>query len=210
MYRDWTGSFARANGAEEERMRLRFFPAMILAALVLPGSADAGILALGGHAGYFQVSDNGENNFYAGAHARLRLPLLLALEGSLDYRPSSTRTVGVPSPGTDLDVTTYPITVSALVYPMPLIYLLGGVGWYNTTIEFSEAGVTSGPASETNDNFGSHVGAGLEMSVGGNRSLNAGIRYVFLDYDVTRLDLGGLDTIEADYYSIQVGLTFNF
>ena len=130
-------------------MRLRFVLAAILAALVLPGSADAGLIGLGGHAGYFKVSDDGEKEFYAGAHARLRLPAFIAVEGALDYRSSATRTLNHPVPGTEVDVTTYPITLSALAYPTPMIYILAGVGWYNTTIEFKNSEITTGPLSET-------------------------------------------------------------
>jgi hypothetical protein len=198
------------NGAEEEMMRLVLLPVLILAATLLPGSADAGLFGLGGHAGYFEVSDDGEKTFFGGAHARLRLPLFIAIEGALDYRPSATRTVIYPSPGTEVDVTTYPMTLSALAYPTPMIYVLAGVGWYNTTIEIKDSGLITGITSETNDNFGSHLGAGLELPVGGNKSVFADIRYVFLDYDTTKLDLGDVDELDADYYAIQAGLTFEF
>lgn len=191
-------------------MRSKFLTAAILAALALPGTADAGLFGLGGHAGYFKVSDDGEKEFFAGAHARLRLPLFISLEGALDYRPSATRTVDFPTPETELDVTTYPITVSALAYPSPLIYVLAGVGWYNTTIEFIDSELVTGPDSETHDNFGSHLGAGLELPFGGSKSVFADIRYVFLNYDVTKLDLGDVDELDADYYAIQAGLTFEF
>jgi hypothetical protein len=191
-------------------MRLKVLLALAVAALILPGPARAGLLGLGGHGGYFRVSDEGEKKFFAGAHARLRLPLFLTFEGALDYRPSATRTVNRPAPGTDIDVTTYPITISAMAYPIPLVYLLAGVGWYNTTLEFSDSGVTTGPDSETNDNFGSHFGAGIELPIGGNKSLSGDVRYVFLNYDVTKLDLGGLKELDADYFSFQIGLTFDF
>jgi hypothetical protein len=191
-------------------MRVKVLLAVILAALMLPGFADAGLFGLGGHAGYFEVTDDGEKKFYGGAHARLRLPLFFSFEGALDYRPSASRTLNEPLPGTDVDVTTYPMTVSVMAYPVPLVYALAGVGWYNTTIEFIDTELITGPLSETNDNFGSHFGAGLEVPIGENKSLNADIRYVFLNYDVTKLDLGGLDELDADYYSIQFGLTFEF
>ena len=191
-------------------MRLRILSILTVTAILLPGAAQAGIFGLGGHVGYFNVSDDGEKKFYAGAHARLRLPLFLTFEGALDYRPSAERTVSADQAEADLDVTTYPITVSAMAYPLPIVYLLVGVGWYNTTIEFSDAEVTTGPSSETNDNFGSHFGAGLELPIGGDKTLSGDVRYVFLNYDVTKLDLSGTDELDADYFSFQVGLTFHF
>lgn len=193
-------------------MRSKVLLAVILAALALPGSACAGLFGLGGHAGYFKVKDDGEKQFYGGAHARLNLPLFFSIEGALDYRPTTSRTLSEPFSGTDVDVdvTTYPITVSAMAYPVPLVYVLAGVGWYNTTVEFKDSSLTTGPLSETSDNFGSHFGAGVEIPAGGSTSLCADVRYVFLDYDVTKLDLGGMDELTANYYSVQVGLTFNF
>jgi hypothetical protein len=192
-------------------MRVKVLLAVILAALVLPGSADAGLFGLGGHAGYFEVSDDGEKQWYAGGHARLKLPLFFAVEGALDYRPSAKRTLSGPLAGAEVDVTTYPITVSAMGYPTPFVYVLAGVGWYNTTIEFKDSELITGPLSVTNDNFGSHFGAGLEVPVGSNKSLFADIRYVFLNYDVTETEnVGELDELDADYYAIQAGITFEF
>jgi len=176
----------------------------------LPAGAQAGLLGLGGHVGYFRAGDHGEKKFFAGAHARIKLPLLFAVEGALDYRPAASREVGGAARGSDLDVTTYPITVSAMIRPMPLLYVLAGVGWYNTTIEFSGPPPFGGPDSETDDNFGSHVGAGVELPIGGGKSLSADVRYVFLDYDIRKLDLGGTRKLDADYVSFQVGLTLEF
>jgi len=194
-------------------MRIRTFVIVSVASIGLltsAGAARAGLFGLGGHVGYFRVADEGEKKFFAGAHARLNLPLVLTIEGALDYRPSASREVGGAAQGADLDVTTYPITISAMIHPFPLVYVLGGVGWYNTTIEFSGSSPFGGPDSETNDNFGSHIGAGVEFPIGGDKSLGADVRYVFLDYDITKLDLGGIRELDADYLSFQVGLTFNF
>ncbi len=191
-------------------MRFRVLLALAVAGLLAPGGAQAGLFGLGGHGGYFNVSDDGEKTFFGGAHVRLRLPMLLALEGALDYRPSDERTVNSPQPSTEFDVTTYPITVSAMFTPWPLVYLLGGVGWYNTTIEFSDPEITMGPTRETNDNFGIHFGAGLELPIGGDKSLSGDLRYAFLNYEVKKLDLPGVDELDADFFSFQIGLTLNF
>lgn len=191
-------------------MRFRVLLALAVAGLLAPVGAQAGLLGLGGHGGYFNVSDDGEKTFFGGAHVRLRLPILLAFEGALDYRPSGERTVNSPQPGTELDVTTYPITVSGMFTPLPLVYLLAGVGWYNTTIEFSDPGITTGPTRETNDSFGIHFGAGLEMSIGGDKSISGDVRYAFLNYEVKKLDLPGVKELDGDYFSFQIGLTFNF
>jgi hypothetical protein len=183
--------------------------ALALALLVIPGASYGGVLGIGGHLGYFEVSDDGEKTVFGGGHVRLRLPILLSFEGALDYRPSASRDVtGVP--GGELDVTTYPITISALGYPFPGLYLLAGIGWYNTTIELTDSGISTGPSSYTNDNFGSHFGAGLDLPIGSNTSLNGDVRYVFLDYDVRDLDVAELSDLDANYISFGVGITFYY
>lgn len=190
-------------------MKLKAALAVVLAVLVVPGASYGGVLGIGGHLGYFKVSGDGEKTIYGGGHIRLRLPILLSLEGALDYRPAASRDVA-GAPGGELDVTTYPITISALGYPFPGLYLLAGIGWYNTTIELSDSGVSAGPASDTHDNFGSHFGAGIDLPVGSNTSLNGDVRYVFLDYDVRDLDISGLSDLDANYFSIGVGVTFYY
>jgi opacity protein-like surface antigen len=191
------------------KMRLKVSLALLLALLVIPGASYGGVLGIGGHLGYFKVSADGEKTIYGGGHVRLRLPILLSFEGALDYRPSASRDVtGVP--GGELDVTTYPITISALGYPFPGLYLLAGIGWYNTTIELAGSGISTGPSSDTHDNLGFHAGAGLELPVGSNASLSGDVRYVFLDYDVSDLKIAGLSDLDANYVSFGIGITFYY
>jgi opacity protein-like surface antigen len=190
-------------------MKSRLLLMLALAVLVAPVASYGGVLGVGGHLGYFKVSGDGEKTVYGGGHVRLRLPILLSFEGALDYRPAVSRDVS-NAPGGELDVTTYPITVSALAYPFPGLYLLAGIGWYNTTLELKNPTSSSGPDSDTHDNFGSHFGAGLELPVGSNTSLIGDVRYVFLNYDVRDLDIAGLKELDADYVSFAVGITFYY
>jgi hypothetical protein len=190
-------------------MKSRVVLALALAILLIPGASYGGFLGIGGHLGYFSAGDDGEKTVYGGGHVRLRLPILLSFEGAMDYRPSASRDVA-EAPGGEMDVTTYPITISALAYPFPSFYLLAGIGWYNTTIELTDSGISTGPDSDTHDNFGSHFGAGLDLPIGSNKSINGDMRYVFLDYDVRDLDIAGLSDLDANHFSIGVGITFYY
>ena len=190
-------------------MKLKVVLALALAVLVIPGASYGGVLGVGGHLGYFKVGGDGEKTIYGGGHVRLRLPVLLSFEGALDYRPAASRDVE-EAPGGEMDITTYPITVSALGYPFPGLYLLAGIGWYNTTLELKGSGSSSGPSSDTHDNFGIHCGAGLELPIGSNTSLSGDVRYVFLDYDVRDLDLPGLAELDANYVSFGIGITLYY
>lgn len=190
-------------------MRFNVVLALALAILLIPGASYGKVIGLGGHLGYFKVSGDGEKTVYGGGHIRLKLPILLSFEGALDYRPSASRDVK-EAPGGELDVTTYPITVSAFAYPFPGLYVLAGIGWYNTTLELVGSGDSSGPDSDTQDNFGSHFGFGLDLPVGSGTNLNGDVRYVFLNYDVRDLRIGDLRELDADYVSFAVGVTFYY
>jgi hypothetical protein len=48
------------------------------------------------------------------------------------------------------------------------------------------------------------------MSIGGDKSISGDVRYAFRNYEVKKLDLPGVDELDADFFSLQIGLTFNF
>ena len=115
---------------------------------------DGGPLSIGGRAVSFSPRD-GSQAWYGGAQARFKLPILFAIDASVDYRHE---TLG------DTQVHDWPVQVSALMYILPKIvvvqpFILGGVGWYHTTVEgpngFNDTQTRSGP----------HAGAGVELTL---------------------------------------------
>jgi opacity protein-like surface antigen len=130
-----------------------------------------------------------------GAQMRVRLPLFLGVEGSVDYRRE---TFG---PTTTHE---WPVQVSGLLY-MPKIvvvqpFLLGGVGWYNTTVK--------GPAgfSDTQNRFGPHIGAGAEFNLNADWFLDATYRYVFLNKFHTEDPQGVVQNIRDNGHMITASL----
>ena len=167
---------------------------------VVPQSACAdggGPFSIGGRAVSFSPQD-GKENVYGGVQARLRLPLFFAVEASVDYRRE---TFG------DTKVHDWPVQLTALMYVLPKIFvvqpfILGGVGWYHTTVDgpngFSDTQTRSGP----------HAGAGVELSLNSSWFIDATYRYIWLqkihtqDANQTREDLrdnGHMVTLGLNY-----------
>lgn len=79
--------------------------------------------------------------------------------------------------GGDFTVKSWPITTSLWLTPMPVVYAGGGVGWYNTTTHFAPA---LNRSDETDQDFGAHVGGGLQIPLAPSAALDLNGRYIFL------------------------------
>jgi len=161
-----------------------------------PVRADAGPFSIGGRAVDFVPAD-GSPEWMGGAQARLRLPLFFGVEGSVDYRRE---TFGADT------AHEWPMMVTGLLYLPKIIlvqpFILGGVGWYNTTVE--------GPSgfSDTQNRFGPHVGAGVEVNLDSRWFLDATYRYVWLN-ELHTVDAQGVPhNIRDSGHMITAGLNY--
>jgi opacity protein-like surface antigen len=106
-------------------------------------------------------------------------------------------------------VTTWPVMVTGLIYPIPVVYGAVGAGWYNTTIDYTfPPGFLGGPAdqsSESHQEFGWHFGGGVELPVGNAGALVADLRYVFLNYEFEQIP--GTE-VNSDFFVITLGFLF--
>ena len=79
----------------------------------------------------------------------------------------------------------------------------GGVGWYYTRIDYKD---TLSAINDTTEHFfGFHLGAGVELMLGKSASLDADVRYIFVnatDQQVINRDF--------NYWQITFGLNFFF
>lgn len=160
-----------------------------LLALSLVATSEAG---LGIGARYSYVRNNGieDNSGMIGAMVRLRSAMFFGLEGAIDSRNEEL------NDGSELRST--PITASVMVYPVPVIYGLAGLGFYRTTLEVS--------GNETTDTqLGYHFGAGVEAPLIPLLKLTGDIRYQFVDYEFDDI-AESLGKVEADGYAISAGL----
>ncbi len=159
---------------------------------------DVGLLSLGGRATYYDPKE-GDARWFGGAQARLHLGRYFAVEGSADYRQTD---IG------DTRVRTYPVQVSALIYPFGLRrispFLLGGGGWYYTSVE--------GPGNfdDTQNRFGLHAGGGLQFFLNNHFSLDGTYRYIWLESVESKNVSLDDKKFKDNGHMITIGLNYHF
>ncbi|MEO6307566.1 MAG: porin family protein [Nitrospiraceae bacterium] len=159
---------------------------------------DIGFFSIGGRAVYYDPNE-GQSRWFGGAQVRVNPFKYLSFEGSADYRQQDTA---------GSSIHTYPVQVSALIYPLGhsrlAPFLLGGGGWYYTTV--------SGPGnfSDTQNRFGLHAGGGLQFFFNNHISIDSTYRYIWLE-DIRSRDQNIKDkNFNDNGHMITVGLNFHF
>lgn len=170
--------------------------ALLTLGLAAPALAQAPAFGLGGHGGVFDPKD-GDLSGFGGVHARLRLPPFLGIEGSADVREAKFED--------HVTILQVPVQVSALLYLIPSgpvqLYIAGGVGWYYLHVD------PDGGPSSTDNQFGYHGGAGVDVPLSENWVLNADFRYYGLANKVEGRDAKDIDT---DGWQTRLGITYYF
>lgn len=157
--------------------------------------------SLGPAVGYLNAKNADKGTWFAGVQARLGLLPFLAVEASITFHNNEYE-------HGDVDVTQYPVQITGLLYPFGegtvRPYALAGVGWYYTRVTYSGA-MELLFKDETSHTFGGHAGAGLDLRVGPTISLNADLRYIFLNPDID-----GVSSGDFNYWQITGGVNFIF
>lgn len=148
---------------------------------------------LGPVVGYHKAQGADDGKFMGGAMLRFKLTPGFGVEGSVNYRQEKFNDGA-------LTVRSWPVTASALIYPLPMLYGAIGAGWYNTTYEVEATGV-----DETNQETGWHFGGGVEVPIATSVKLTGDFRYVFLNYDFDDVPVVEVD---RDFYVITAGFLF--
>lgn len=100
----------------------------------------------------------------------------------------------------------WPITASVWASPLPVIYAGGGVGWYNITYDYDQ---TALPAvrDETKQEFGVHLGGGVQVPLGPAAGLDLNGRYVMMrDQDSPLIP----SQFDPDFWTTSLGLAIKF
>jgi len=161
---------------------------------------NAQSINLGPQVGYQKAQDADEGKFMGGVAMRLKLTQSIGIEASINYRSENY------SDGA-LTVKSWPIMITGLFYPIPIVYGAIGTGWYNTTFDYDQSRFPfQFVADETKQKIGWHFGGGLELPVGTNSMLTADIRYVFINYDFNSIP--GFGDKSSDFVVFTVGLLF--
>ncbi len=175
-----------------------FLGLVILTSMSTRGQSQA---LFGPQIGVQKAQDADKHNYLVGATLRLRLMPVMGAEGGIGYRHEDF--------GNDaLTIREWPVTVTALLYPLPIAY--GGIGgsWYNSTYDYNDVYNAAGIDDETEGEFGWHLAAGLELPASPRLRIYGDVRYVFLDRKFKELPDAVLEGADADFYSINVGLLF--
>jgi len=151
-------------------------------------------------AGYLNARGADSGTWFGGVQARLHFAKILAVEAAISFHQNQYE-------DGDVVVTTYPLQLTAFLYPFGdgqfRPYLLGGVGWYYTRIDYKDD--LEPISDETESEFGVHLGAGLEIMLGGRTSIDVDVRYIFLNATNDQV----LDQ-DFNYWQITLGLNFFF
>jgi opacity protein-like surface antigen len=160
------------------------------------GSVSAQGIGVGPILGYQKASDADDGRLMFGAALRLKLSPGLGVEGSINYRQEKYAD-GL------LTVKSWPVMASALLYPLPNVYGALGAGWYNTTFQYDRDQLPM-LGNKTKQEFGWHLGGGLELPFSSTSKITGDIRYVFIDYDIE--ELVEFNGVQNNFYVITVGL----
>lgn len=173
---------------------------VLIIVAVVPVAAQVGV-GVGPQVGIYKAQDADGVKITGGIAVRLKFSELLGVEGSVNYRQEEYGNGFV-------NVKSWPVMLTGLVYPIPVVYGAIGVGWYNTSIDYNfPPGFLGGPATittETKQEFGWHFGGGVELPLGSVAKLVGDIRYVFLNYDFKNVP----STVNSNFYVITAGLLF--
>lgn len=175
---------------------MRILKTILIAALVAFHAAEARAQlgpSFGPLVGFSKSSDTDAKVLF-GAALRLKFLSALAVEGSINYRSEDFAGVTVRS---------WPVQVTGLLYPLPIVHAAVGAGWYHTTFDFDEATLMS---NDTQREFGWHFGGGVELPLGAAAVLTGDLRYVFIDYNFEAVP--GSGDVKDDFYMVTAGLLF--
>ena len=160
-------------------------------------STNAQSLAVGPQFGFIKSTDADNAVVMPGAAVRLNL-VGLSIEGSVYYK-SEEYNNGL------IKAKSYPIMLTAMFNILPILHAEGGVGWYNTKIDYS--GNLSTLKAENASDVGYHLGAGVDLPAG-NLILTGDIRYVFLNIKLN--NFANVSELKSNFYVIMIGAMFKF
>jgi len=98
----------------------------------------------------------------------------------------------------------WPVTVSAWLTPLRVIYAGGGVGWYHTTLDYK---APSPFPDETKQKFGVHAGGGVRVPIAPAVALDMSGRYVWLQKQETAIVPREFN---PDFWDMSLGLGLHF
>lgn len=156
--------------------------------------------SIGPAGGYLHAHGADRGTWFVGGQARLHFLQYFAVEAAMTFHENSYE-------GGDIHVTQYPVQLSGMLYPFPMWilspYVVGGAGWYYSRISYT--GTLSGISNETEHTFGAHGGVGADLRLGASITLDADLRYIFLNPSTSQVKNG-----DFNYWQATFGVNINF
>jgi hypothetical protein len=171
--------------------------AAVLACGLACGPAPAAASGIGIRGAWVDTPEREDDTQMVGGF--FRLGNRIALEAAVDYRNTKL--------GGGAEVRTWPATLSLVAFPIPYIYGLAGIGWYNTTLELP---ASFGGMEDTWREFGYHLGAGIQAPIVTSLSFVGDLRYSYVGYDFDEFADAVSDFDGGDYLALNLGLMITF
>jgi hypothetical protein len=176
----------------------RFVLALILVILSAATAVAQIGVEVGPQIGYYKAQDADNARGMGGVAMRFRFSDAIGIEALINYREEMYSNGSV-------DVKSWPVMVTGLLYPIPAVYGAIGAGWYSSFIDYNFTPVT---VSETKQEFGWNFGGGVELPLDSITRLVGDIRYVFLNYNFKTFP--GSNGVNSDSYALSLGILFSF
>ncbi|MGH7682244.1 MAG: outer membrane protein [Candidatus Eiseniibacteriota bacterium] len=193
--RRWVHMLKFERTARQVRVRVLWIAAGITALLLIAAASGARAVEIVPSVGLTRTvdSDEANSNFGLALRGDIAGPVLQA-ELAASYRSQDYA-------GGDITARMVPVTASLLLRPIPMIHADAGAGWYHTKYEYPN--VPGSPSDETIQQFGVHVGGGLEVPLAPKAALDLTGRYIFLENQESQLIPQSFD---PDFWSMALGL----
>lgn len=174
--------------------------AIVLTTLTMAGIGIARATELIPSFGVTKSTDTNAGDAKGFAGLAIRAPLLpiLKIEGSIGYRQDSFA-------GGDVKLRQWPVTASAWLAPLPMVYAGGGIGWYRTTVDYNSALLIK---DVTTQKMGVHLGGGVDIPLAPNLGLDVNGRYIFMQKDNNNVQVP--TTFNPDFWTLGLGLAIKF
>jgi len=166
--------------------------------ILMAAQVTAQSIGIGPQVGYFKTKDADKGSFMGGVAWRMKMLPILGVEASIQYRQEKFADGA-------LTVRSWPVMVTGLIYPLPVVYGAIGAGWYSVTSDYDQKKVPL-LKDETSQEVGWHFGGGLEVPVGTKIKVTGDIRYVFLNYKFEKIP--GSSDMKSNFTVMTVGLLF--
>jgi opacity protein-like surface antigen len=161
--------------------------------------SNAQSVSLGPQIGYYKARDADKGSIMGGAAWRLKVMPIFGVEASINYRQEKY--------GNDaLTVRSWPVMLTGLFFPLPVVYGAVGAGWYSVTFDYNQNKLPF-VKDETTQKVGWHFGGGVELPVGSSFKLTGDIRYVFLNYKFKQFP--GSSDMKSNFTVVTVGFLYN-